>query len=369
MRLIKKLFAASAIVSLGRNGEFMSNMENFFAVSIRGESHVQSGKPMQDYSVAVKNEDICVAVVCDGHGADKHFRSEIGSKLAAEIASEKLCEFAACYPTWSTVEKSRKALIKRLKLVILTEWQNGVEAYTVANPFTEEELSKVSATYKQRCSYDQASPYGTTMLAALICKDYYLLLMIGDGAIIQINPDFTSNMVVFPGKIELDDGPHGPTDSMCASDNYRKLFDICEKIEEDNAIAFALCSDGLSEAFSTDKSLMDKLKNYLNFFAEEGMDSAVEAITAQLNQLTKISWAQDDISLAFATRHIEAYDKREEIEGEPSADSTTEAVPESVSDASSEAESVTEAEMIVETVTASVDEGDKSDGSQDAQTE
>lgn len=283
----------------------------FFLISIRGESHIRSNKPMQDYSLAYKYEDYCIGIVCDGHGADKHFRSEKGSEFAAEVACNKLNEFILLYPNWSSVEKNKMKAIDRLKLAILSEWHRRIEEYTKQNDFTEDELKKASGSFAQTKLYNIAQPYGTTLLAAVVAKDYYLAMMIGDGAMVKILPDLSSEIVQFPRKKVYDDEPHGTTDSLCEHNAYSKMFVICDPIKEDeNGLAFAMCSDGMSEAFDTDQLLIKKINNYLNYYAEEGLDKSLVAIEKQLNELSRVSPMKDDISLAFATNHLEMYDKR-----------------------------------------------------------
>ena len=278
------------------------------AVSIRGASHIRDDKPLQDYSLAVSGDGFSVAVVCDGHGADKHFRSQVGSELAAQIAKNKLVDFFEHNRTWEQFNNNTEAKLSRLKLSILTRWQLQIEDYSKQNPFTEEELKKASSSFAFKKDYDVANPYGTTLLAALVCKEYYLLLVIGDGAISKIKSDYSASVVTFPGKQVFNDRPHSLTDSLCEENAYQKMYCSYEKIT-DEILAFGLCSDGMSEAFISNDALLAKINNYLNYYAEEGLEKATEAISAQLNELSQISYLGDDISLAFATLYLEKFDK------------------------------------------------------------
>lgn len=281
---------------------------NFFAVSIMGASHIKSGKPMQDYSLAFKGEDYCVGVVCDGHGADKHFRSEIGSKFAAEVTAEKFAEIAKQFPTWDLLKNNLKQVSQRVKLAILADWHAKIEQYTKENPFTEDELKKASKSFALKRHYTVAQPYGTTILGALVTEEYYFALMIGDGAMFKILPGFKTEIVVFPGKKIYDDEPHSATDSLCEDNAYNNMFICCNPIEkEEYGVAFGMCSDGMSEAFTTDEVLIKKVNNYFAYYAEVGIEKATLDITAQLNNLSAISPMKDDISLAFATNHLELY--------------------------------------------------------------
>ena len=67
---------------------------------------------------------------------------------------------------------------------------------------------------------------------------------------------------------------------------------------------------GLSETFVDDSYLYKVMQNYLNFYAEEGLEKTREAVANQLNTISAKSIAKDDISVAFATLSLSAYDKR-----------------------------------------------------------
>ena len=55
-------------------------MFNGFSHSVKGASHKASGTVCQDSSAYLAEERYAVAVVADGHGSKKHFRSNIGSE-------------------------------------------------------------------------------------------------------------------------------------------------------------------------------------------------------------------------------------------------------------------------------------------------
>lgn len=290
--------------------------EEFFAISRRGASHFASGKPLQDASKAIKGDGYCVAIVCDGHGGEKHFRSEIGSKFAVGVAIEKFEEFVKAYPTYEKCSgKGESERIRRLEISILSGWQCRLDEYTKMFPFTDEEEKKFSNTFRGRKDYDVRIPYGTTLLAALVARDYYLFMIIGDGAIIKIKPDLSAEVMTFEGKHEYTEGPHSATDSLCQPECFSKIFTRLEKTDEP-ALAFGICSDGLTESYETNEALCKKMVNYLNFLAEEGMQSTIEAVGNQLDQISKLA-SKDDMSVAFATNCLSAFDKRKHAEEQP----------------------------------------------------
>lgn len=282
----------------------MNSIEKTLSISVRGASHIERDKPLQDYSLAVKGENMAIAIVCDGHGADKHFRSEIGSKLAAIVTEEILTKFYESNNTYDKFINNINVKLERLKLAIITNWQIKIEEYTKNNPFTKEELDKSSTSFAIRKSFDVSQAYGTTLLAVLVSEDYYLALMIGDGSIIKIQSGFNSSKLEFEGKETYDDAPHSLTDSLCGRNAFNKIFVNYEKIKLGEPLAFALCSDGLSEAFINDRVLFAKINNYLNYYADEGLEKAIDPIVEQLNEISKRSPMKDDISLAFATTNL-----------------------------------------------------------------
>ena len=71
-------------------------MTECFNFSCQGESHKASSKPCQDFSYsAVIDNGMSIAIVCDGHGGDRYFRSDIGAKYAAEVTFEAVRQFVA----------------------------------------------------------------------------------------------------------------------------------------------------------------------------------------------------------------------------------------------------------------------------------
>ncbi len=62
--------------------------------SCQGESHIATGKVCQDYSYSkVYENGNAIAIVCDGHGGKRYFRSDIGAKIAAEVTEHKVKTF------------------------------------------------------------------------------------------------------------------------------------------------------------------------------------------------------------------------------------------------------------------------------------
>ena len=288
-------------------------MEKGFHISLIGGAHRQNGKPMQDYSSAIKGEGYEIAIVCDGHGADKHFRSQIGSRFATEILEEKLAEFAEAYPTYKQASTNFGKKSEQLRLSIVSAWMKRIAQDFTENPFTEDELKRgVDPGVDYFSKYSKLVPYGTTMLAVLLGGDYYVALMIGDGAILRMTPDGEAAEEVFEGK-KIGDR----VESMCNQDAAFRIYTKCVKIEEiDKDMAFVLCSDGFceSEAFTSREMMQNWPKRYITILAKYGMEQAIEGVSEQLRMISDVSMAQDDISIAIAVKDPNAYIETERFE-------------------------------------------------------
>ena len=68
-------------------GEQSLTMKAIFS-RCKGASHEVSGKVCQDYCQAEVTDSYTIGVVSDGHGGDRYFRSDVGSKSAVEATLE-----------------------------------------------------------------------------------------------------------------------------------------------------------------------------------------------------------------------------------------------------------------------------------------
>ena len=61
--------------------------------TVIGDSHVKKGMVCQDSSGVHVEDEFAVAVVADGHGSEKHFRSDAGSQIAVKMTMELLKKY------------------------------------------------------------------------------------------------------------------------------------------------------------------------------------------------------------------------------------------------------------------------------------
>ncbi|MBR1864537.1 MAG: protein phosphatase 2C domain-containing protein [Ruminococcus sp.] len=225
-------------------------MFNGFSRSVRGASHEARDLVCQDSSAHKVTEYYAVAVVADGHGSKKHFRSNVGSRFAVESTVETIDRF---YQDPEEFEKSfperHKAVIKNIEKQIITTWNAKVTEHITANPVTPEEKSKF--TDEEFAAINVESYYGTTLIAAVAGRGFCFGLMIGDGNLVAV---FDDGEAVLP--MEYDESaPANVTASMCNA-NAASMFNSFYR-DKKKVLAMFTSTDGLYTSFGSDYDFLD----------------------------------------------------------------------------------------------------------------
>lgn len=259
-----------------------------FSHSVRGASHEAKDLVCQDSSSYKTSERYAVAVVADGHGSKKHFRSNIGSKFAVEATIETIDRF---YEDPDEFEinflKNHKRIIKNIEKQIISKWNQKIEAHLKENPVTAYEKKDF-----EQDEFDKISPeayYGSTLIAAVAGKGFTFGIQIGDGSLVAI---FDDGQAAMPMDYE-ESAPANITVSICNS-NAASMFNSFY-VENKKLIALFASTDGLYTSFSSEYDFCDyhviltsQLVNLESF-----EDSIVKNLIKRAHYGT-----QDDISLS-----------------------------------------------------------------------
>jgi hypothetical protein len=149
-----------------------------------GAAHQTTGLPNQD-AVAARQvrPDVLVVAVADGHGHWRHFRSARGSQLAVTVACEAAQELAARLDGYQTAASIESQALGTLVPAITGEWRDAVREDVAADPFTSREQASRGG------GDDPLIAYGSTLLLAIAGRRWLVLVQIGDGDIMGIQPD------------------------------------------------------------------------------------------------------------------------------------------------------------------------------------
>ena len=263
-------------------------MFNGFSHSVRGASHDRSGLVCQDSSAYKVTDHYAVAVVADGHGSKKHFRSHLGSKFAVEATIEAIDLYFEDYNSFvANFPQNHKLILRNIQRRAILNWNEKVTAHISENPVTDEEKSKF--TDEEFADIPQESYYGTTLIAGVATEDFTFGLQIGDGSLVAI---FEDGEAIMPMEYN-EAAPANVTASMCNSNaaGYFSGF----YVENKKLFAMYASTDGLYTSFGSEYDFLDyhtiitsQLSNLENF------KSVI------INNLTKRSHfgTEDDISLS-----------------------------------------------------------------------
>ncbi len=227
-----------------------------FHKTAHGYGHIQKNQPCEDASGSFQEEDgsFSIAVVADGHGQKRSFRSRIGSRLAVDTALDCLKdaanailsspeESASFYSAVLACGHERQIRFRQLTDTILSQWNDRIWAYHAENLPTQEELGEYTEFYEEENRIPQI--YGTTLIAALWLPRCLVLIQQGDGRCCVFYADGT-----YDQPIPWDDRCEGNrTSSMCDADAADRVRFCVIDLEEKNVAACYLCTDGVEDAY------------------------------------------------------------------------------------------------------------------------
>ena len=286
--------------------------------SCQGESHRKAGnRPCQDFCYAWAEGRNALGIVSDGHGGARYFRSETGSRLAAEVTregvrdvikstdealfrDEPLTERKALTAGPVTPDK-RDIRLRELFAPPVRNWHSAIARHAEENPVTGAEREKVRPEYINAfMSRDGsgrrtglAETYGCTLICFARTASYWLAFQIGDGKCIAFSPDGNWSEPV-PWD---DEGCFlNSTTSLCnegAVDEFR----YCYGGKDTFPAAVFLGSDGLDGSFGEPGDLANFYANILKLIGRSSREEADRELKETLPELSRMG-SQDDMSVA-----------------------------------------------------------------------
>lgn len=340
---------------------YLKAMAGFYSYSYTtlGGSHKKRNKPCQDSSSDYTCDEFAIIAVSDGHGSSKHFRSDIGAKLATKAGIEEVRKLIENDFNLANFKENADKIIKDLIGAVYKRWIDDISNHMTENPFTEEEIPKDLDKSTREKFFGTLYPnyyisaYGATLMLGLMADEYYFAFHIGDGKAVFLYED---------GKIDQSI----PWDEACyinvttslsdsnAVDNFRYCYGyktdgekfvevgvekngktkkaqsvIDNLLSNDNQgpvsienvpegknrkktenikprlMAIFMGSDGVDDSYrvgDNEKSLKNLYRNvYLTLMKKEKIDEAKESIYQVADKFAE-SGSQDDVSMAGLVR-------------------------------------------------------------------
>lgn len=276
-----------------------------FATSVSGASHIETKRPCQDSSGVLEFTNIQAIAVADGHGGSNYFRSEIGSRLAVDVAFNQVKNF--CNKV-APFERFSESGIKNFKHSFKQAWIDAVKDDWQKNPVDENEprWAEVSDEYKKLFTSNKdfvPVAYGTTLLLAVSIGSQVLIMQIGDGtcAVLLSNGEF--KIPVPPDEENF----LNVTTSLCdinAEQKFRHVILNCDEFIFPAAIF--LSTDGLDDCYppyENENFLYSLYSDVIisSMIEREGFEDTEQELREDFLSEMSVRASGDDISLAYMT--------------------------------------------------------------------
>ena len=303
-------------------------MENFhcFSITHKGAKHTDD-EECQDASVHVDDlKNAAIAVVADGHGSSRCFRSDIGSKAAVDAAKNTIKFFLQNLHEMLLDPEDFRFELHGIVKQIINRWFAAVMKDEEANPLQDDpRLERITEKYRDRYINNvdyRCHAYGTTLMVAVMSECYWFGFQIGDGKCVVLYEDGT-----WKTPIPWDDRcSYNFTTSMCDDDSlsgFRYWFGIKENdgsyaeygygVDSQDRdyisnprktmtrpLAIFVASDGVDDSYPTvnnDNYVFNFYRNRVIGFAEDGFDY----FKGDINDFAKRfadRESKDDVSIA-----------------------------------------------------------------------
>lgn len=270
--------------------------------SVRGASHIRGNKPCQD-AVNYIHEDVdgtetIVLAISDGHGSPKSFRSDIGSRLAVNLATSVIADFLSANRKLSHA-RIRDSAHRLLTTELVRVWMSAVETHLKCNPFTEQELASLEheagASARESILVGNGLiVYGATLLIVTITPDYTFYLQLGDGDIVLVNSEGATERAIEADPLLI----ANETTSLCQKDaakNFRFRFQNTQNGAP--KLIFA-STDGYANSFSSESDFLKVGADLLVMAKEAGVEEIEKGLDEWLSQASN-EGSGDDVTLGI----------------------------------------------------------------------
>lgn len=303
----------------------------------RGESHKKTHKPCQDYAYAYSSDALSMAIVSDGHGGDRYFRSDRGSRFLVEITEKAIRNFVSGMETASSTpvgkysvfdnapftsyskdgisEVLNQAAHKSLMWLfssIICQWNERIEYDAENFDLTDWELAHVPEAYvaefrAKRADKDRTvgfeKTYGCTLMAYVQTPKYWFAFHIGDGKCVSLHKN--NGKIEWKQPIPWDERCFlNKTTSICDS-NALEEFRYCFQGNGSFPKAVFLGSDGMDDTYGDGEKLANFYMKMYQELAKSGTDAVKKMLEEDLPIISQRG-SKDDMSIACVYDDIHA---------------------------------------------------------------
>ena len=280
-----------------------------YSKSVMGALHSLTGYSNQD-SILWKqshNSDTIVMSVADGHGSDIHFRSKVGSLLAVKTAVATLFKLFHNQPIEiDNVFQVRDIIRYSAPRLLVHNWMDRVQYHVQKHPFSNSEidliLKKKGPIILEKIVNNPKIAYGSTLLTAVITKNYFIFFQLGDGNILIVDNDqnvrcmFSNKNSDSDDKSSIESIIH--TESLCMDNSWLEFKTGIFDFQAIKPKLILLTTDGYCNSFNSESGFLKIGLDYLALLEKFGYSYLSQNLYHILRQ-TSQEGSGDDISLGL----------------------------------------------------------------------
>lgn len=294
----------------------------------QGESHKSTEKPCQDCAYAESTDSLSMAIVSDGHGGERYFRSQFGSRFAVEITKEAIRHFVTSMAESSLVRQGEKSVFAEKEFTsfstetatdiqidskahqalmwlfssIISQWNEAIAKDAHERELTDWENLHVEQKYKDEFLSNRANEnatfektYGCTLMAYVQTPSYWFAFHLGDGKCVMMQNK--EKHLVCSQPIPWDERCFlNKTTSMCDSQALDE-FRYCYQGDGTFPLAVFLGSDGMDDSYGDGDNLNNFYIELFKIIIRKSNDDAKSELIKSLPKISKVG-SKDDMSVA-----------------------------------------------------------------------
>lgn len=265
-----------------------------FHMSRTGAAHIRRELPCQDASAGETYHGAVIAVVADGHGSGRHFRSDRGSAIACRVALER---FRAFLDEGGQDVRPMDERLDGLKRAVCAAWTAAVREDHALSPWTREELEEARAILTKEQfdaladGSDAPIAYGSTLVAAAAYDGGWAAVQLGDGCFVRVGADGVYDWPM--PESAVNEGNR--TASLCMREPMR---DFRHCWGTDRPAGLLVYTDGIEKTFPPMGREVMSLLHWIWRNEHGGAPAREDNLARTLDMLTQRSASGDDVSVA-----------------------------------------------------------------------
>lgn len=272
--------------------------------TVPGASHLRAGIPNQDAVLHVRESSVglpLIVSISDGHGSDKCFRSDRGSRFAVTIGAELMRELINDKRSDYDVAKIEAQARAMLPSEFASRWNAAVAADLQREPLLKEELDRLEAKNgapaRATVEAHQSLAYGATTLTVALTASFVLYLQLGDGEIITIS-DAGEVASPLPEDERL---LANETTSLCSRQAAQDFRFAYQPLNSALPALILLTTDGYANSFTDDAGFFKVGSDLLDMLRTDGFDVVNHSVKGWLEEATQLG-SGDDCTLGVIVR-------------------------------------------------------------------